>query len=124
MHRVTVSVAGLVAVVAATIGVSNIAGAAASRSCGEVTATRDHVSSTYEVQIFRGQVSCKEARAVIKAVNSGKGTVHRPPGTGRESWYTTLPGGWKCFSGAGGEACVRGPKINSYQHRDEIGSPF
>lgn len=113
---------GLVLVVA-TLGAffaSNSPAQAKTRHCGKVTAVRDRHKSRFSVRIAHGSVSCKTARWAIKAYNSGKGTLHKA-GPGRGNWYTTLPGGWSCSSGAGGEeACVRGPKINSYEHRDQI----
>ena len=88
--------------------------AAADKSCGRV--------SSYEVTVIRGSVSCQKARSVIKAYNSGKGTLHKR-GPGRENWVTTLPGGWSCVSGAGGEEeCMRGPKVNEYEYEDMVGA--
>jgi hypothetical protein len=106
---------GLIAL-ATLIGValaSTAPARAADRSCGQ--------ASGYEVTVFRGSVSCQKARSVIRAYNSGKGTLHKP-GPGRETWFTILPGGWKCFSGAGGEECERGPKVNEFEHEEMIGA--
>jgi hypothetical protein len=85
---------------------------AADRRCGK--------ASGYEVVVFRGSVSCQKARWVIRAYNSGKGTLHKP-GPGRATWFTILPGGWKCFSGAGGEECERGPKVNETEYEEMLG---
>jgi hypothetical protein len=86
---------------------------AADKSCGHV--------SDYNVTVLHGSVPCKKARWVIKAYNSGKGTLHK--GSGQENWITTLPGGWSCVSGAGGgEECARGPKVNEYEREDMVGA--
>jgi hypothetical protein len=92
--------------------------AAKPRSCGKVTGTKE---PPYRVEVFRGAVSCQEARTIIRAYNSGKGKLHKTT-EGLETWYTTFPGGWSCVEGAGGaEECFRGPMINRYTHRDIIG---
>lgn len=119
MRRYSFALAAL-AVAMGIVIVSSSSASASARACGQVSATRDNYTSRFQVKVVRGAVSCKTARHVIKAYNSGKGTLHTPPG-GRVNGYTTLPGGWSCASGAGGEeGCSRGPKINSYQHRDQI----
>jgi hypothetical protein len=106
---------GLIAV-AAIFGLvlpSTAPAKAAGKSCGRV--------SVYKVTVFHGSVSCQKARSVIKAYNSGKGTLHK--GSGRENWVTTLPGGWSCVSGAGGgEECERGPKVSEYEREDMVGA--
>jgi hypothetical protein len=113
---------GVLAVVAVAglLATASSSSASAGKDCGRVTATRDHSTSHFRVEVTRGAVPCEAARWVVKAYNSGKGTLHKP-GPGRVTWYTTLRGGWKCGSGAGGEeGCVRGPKINEYEHRDQV----
>jgi hypothetical protein len=110
-------------VIAAALGATFFPVSAASardKDCGKVTAVRYQVASQFRVTVGRGSVSCEEARSVIKDYNSGKGTLHKPR-PWRGSWYTTLPGGWSCASGAGGEeTCARGPKVSRYEHRDEV----
>jgi curli biogenesis system outer membrane secretion channel CsgG len=119
MHSRLVGVVAAV-IVASVLAAASTSPASAAKGCGRVAATRDHTTSHFRVEIARGAVSCEAARGVVKAYNSGKGTLHKA-GTGRTTWYTTLRGGWTCSSGAGGEeACVRGPKINEYEHRDQV----
>lgn len=113
---------GVVAVIAAAgvLATVSTSPASAGKDCGRVAATRDHITSHFRVEIARGAVSCEAARRVVKAYNSGKGTLHKA-GTGRTNWYTTLRGGWTCSSGAGGaETCGHGPKINEYEYRDQV----
>lgn len=113
---------GVVAAVAAAgvLVTASTSPASATKGCGRVSATRDHTTSHFRVEIARGAVSCEAARGVVKAYNSGQGTLHKA-GPGRTSWYTTLRGGWICSSGAGGEeACAHGPKINKYEYRDQV----
>ena len=107
----------------ATLGAifaSNSPAQAKTRHCGKVTAVRERHKSRFSVRIAHGSVSCKTARWAIKAYTSGKGTLHKAgPRTGK--LVHDLARGWSCSSGTGGEeACVRGPKINSYEHRDQI----
>jgi hypothetical protein len=73
----------------------------------------------YHVKIERGQVSCKEARKAISTVIRGGGKRHGNPNKGLENLYWTLPGGWRCATGAGGAwGCGRGgTRANP---RDEI----
>jgi hypothetical protein len=104
-----IAVATIFGVVLATTAPAKAAG----KSCGRV--------SVYKVTVLRGSVSCQKARWVIKAYNSGKGTLHKR-GPGRENWVTTLPGGWSCISGAGGEECMRGPKVNEFKYEDVVGA--
>lgn len=118
MHSRLVGVVAFVAV-AGVLAASSTSPASAAKGCGRVAASRDHTTSHFSVEIARGAVSCETARGVVKAYNSGKGTLHKS-GTGRATWYTTLRGGWICFSGAGGEACGHGPKINKYEYRDQV----
>lgn len=119
MGRSTIGIVALVAalcVVFASISPAQ----ARTRHCGKVTTVYKKYKSKYRVRIDRGSVSCKKARWAIKAYNEGKGTLHKS-GKGRVNWYTTLPGGWSCASGAGGEeGCTRGPKIDRYQRRDQV----
>jgi hypothetical protein len=87
--------------------------AAAPRSCGYVNPLE------YHVKVDIGQVSCAEARKAISTVIRGGGKRHGNPNKGLENLYWTLPGGWRCVTGAGGAwACERG---GTRAHpRDEI----
>lgn len=118
MSRRLIVIAGIAAAVIALFSaLSATAPAAAPRSCGRVVGTSN---VAYRVQVGKGSVSCREARTVIRAYNSGKGTLHKPSHGGRGNWVTALRGGWSCVSGAGGESCSRGPKINRYERRDQV----
>jgi hypothetical protein len=119
MHSRLVGIVAAV-IVACVLAAASTSPASAAKGCGRVAASRDHTTSRFSVEVTRGTVSCEAAREVVKAYNSGKGRLHKS-GTGRTTWYTTLSGGWTCFSGAGGaEGCVRGPKINKYEYRDQV----
>jgi hypothetical protein len=86
---------------------------AASRSCGYVN------PAEYDVHIERGQVSCKEARKAITTVIRGGGKEHGDPNNGLSTVYWTLPGGWRCSTGAGGAwSCMRGGTLA--EPRDRI----
>lgn len=77
--------------------------AAAQRSCGYVDPYE------YHVKIDQGQVPCKEARKAISTVIRGGGKRHGNPDRGLVNLYWTLPGGWRCGTGAGGAwTCIRG----------------
>jgi hypothetical protein len=76
---------------------------ASPRSCGYVNPFE------YHVKVNLGQVSCAEARKAIATVVRGGGKRHGNPRKGLEQLYWTLPGGWRCATGAGGAwACQRG----------------
>lgn len=87
--------------------------AAARKSCGYVN------PAEYHVKILRGRVSCKAARKAIATVIRGGGKRHGNPNKGLENLYWTVPGGWRCATGAGGAwGCQRG---GTRAHpRDEI----
>jgi hypothetical protein len=77
--------------------------AAATRSCGYVHPLE------YHVKIEHGQVSCKDARKAIATVIRGGGKRHGNPNKGLVNLYWTVPGGWRCGTGAGAAwGCVRG----------------
>jgi hypothetical protein len=77
--------------------------AAAQRSCGYVDPYE------YHVKIDQGEVSCKEARKAISTVIRGGGKRHGNPDEGLVNLYWTLPGGWRCGTGAGAAwTCTRG----------------
>jgi hypothetical protein len=96
----TISVAFLIAAVSA---IAATPAGAASRFCGYVNPTE------YHVKIDRGDVSCAEARKAIKTVIRGGGKRHGNPNKGLENLYWTVPGGWRCVTGAGAAwACGRG----------------
>jgi hypothetical protein len=105
-----VSLAAVMAVLCATPA------AAGSRSCGTVRAGHDAA----RVTIFRGRVSCVQARRASKDYISGRGTFHGTPNGPRSKQYVTLPGGWRCsVIEQGGAACTRGG--SSLKPRDMIG---
>ncbi len=88
---------------AAVIAIVATPAVASPRSCGYVNPVE------YHVKIERGQVSCEEARKAIATVIRGGGHRHGNPQNGLVSLYWTLPGGWRCFTGAGAAwSCVRG----------------
>lgn len=119
MGKSTIGIVAFVAALCIVFGLTSPA-QARTRHCGKVTAVYKKYTSRYRVKVARGSVPCKKARWVVKAYNEGKGTNHKP-GKARNSWYTTLPGGWRCASGAGGEeGCARGPKVNDYERRDQV----
>lgn len=110
MHVRVISVAVLSAVV---VALAATPAAAAPRSCGYVNPYE------YHVKIDLGQVSCSEARQAISTVIRGGGQRHGNPNKGLENLYWTLPGGWRCGTGAGGAwACTRGGTLS--HPRDEI----
>lgn len=89
--------------------------AAAERSCGWISVS----SISYHVQVTHGNVSCKEARSLIKTYGEGGGTLHNPHGS-QSQMYSTLSGGWTCASGAGGaHGCRRGKRTNGH-FSDEV----
>lgn len=98
VRALLIAVAGAVAL---TLSVT--AAGAAPRSCGYVEPLE------YHVKIYRGHVSCGEARKAIAIVIRGGGKRHGNPDKGLENLYWTLPGGWRCVTGAGGAwGCQRG----------------
>lgn len=81
--------------------------AEASLSCGWITVQR----LPYHVEVTRGTVPCSEARSLIKTYGDGGGVPHHSNGSIAEM-YSTLPGGWRCKSGAGGaHACAHGTQV-------------
>jgi hypothetical protein len=97
-------IAFLVALIAAALSCIVASPAtAATRSCGYVE------PHEYHVKIEQGHVSCEEARKAIATVIRGGGKRHGNPHLGLEGLYWTIPGGWRCGTGAGGAwGCVRG----------------
>jgi hypothetical protein len=97
---------------AAFLALSVSTATAAPRFCGYVN------PSEYHVKIDQGQVSCKEARRAIATVIRGGGKRHGNPNRGLENLYWTLPGGWRCGTGAGGAwGCQRGGTLADPEDR-------
>ena len=110
MHRRLLTIAILVAVLAAI----SAAPASAKHSCGGAPIDGRLYFGPYRVVIFRGNLSCHTARALIQALVDGKGKLGGNPRGARSEYYAKLPGGWRCQSGAGGGvACWRGKLIGS-----------
>lgn len=117
------SIAGGLTGVAAT-------SAAAKRSCGTELVQPGTIgppktgSSTgpgipYKIIVWRGSVSCRKARSLVKATGEGKGTWHEAPDLA--AIYTSFPGGWRCASTpGGGYGCVRGRRVGASGHAEEI----
>jgi hypothetical protein len=123
----------LTAIAILTIAVAAIsaAPAAAKRSCGTErvqpgTSGPPRTGSTsgpgipYRIIVWRGSVSCRKARILIKATGEGKGTWHEAPDFA--AIYTSFPGGWRCgpTGTGGGYGCVRGRRIGASEYADEI----
>jgi hypothetical protein len=116
MYRRLITTAILTAVVASISATP----AAANRACGSVVIGGVQRES---VEIFRGRVSCADARAVISSFGSGHGIEHggRNAPFSQKTW--TIPGGWSCGKGTGGGVCIR--RGSSYRNaRDWIGYSF
>jgi hypothetical protein len=92
----------------------------ASRSCGSITVQRTLHAS---IHVLHGRVSCREARSVLKTYGNGGGTRRGNRNGSRAEMYSVLPGGWRCKSGAGGEACTRGKRVG-FTYAEEIDSTF
>jgi hypothetical protein len=57
---------------------------------------------------------------LIKAYAENKGTPGGNRNGSRAEMYSTLPGGWRCKSGAGGMACTRGKQVGiTYENEIE-----
>lgn len=73
----------------------------------------------YKIIVWRGSVSCRKARSLIKATGEGKGTWNGARSVA--GIYTTFPGGWRCaLATGGGYGCWRGRRIGASGHADEI----
>ncbi|HVN41954.1 MAG TPA: hypothetical protein VMT50_04165 [Steroidobacteraceae bacterium] len=73
----------------------------------------------YKIIVWRGKVSCRKARSLIKATGEGKGTWHEAPDIA--AIYTSFPGGWRCALVNGGDyGCVRGRRIGASGYTDEV----
>ncbi len=74
----------------------------------------------YKIIVWRGKVSCRKARSLIKATSEGRGTWHEAPDFA--AIYTSFSGGWRCgpTGTGGGYGCVRGRRIGASGHADEI----
>jgi hypothetical protein len=59
----------------------------------------------FSATILRGEVRCRKARRVLRALLSGRGRLHGPR-TGPMSEQTWTVDGWRCSYGAGGAACI------------------
>lgn len=104
--------------------------AAAKRSCGTERVQPGTIgppkpgSTTgpgipYKIIVWRGSVSCRKARSLIKATGEGKGTWHETPDIG--GIYTSFLGGWRCALATGGNyGCSRGQRIGASGHADEV----
>ena len=126
MYRRLTIIAILTAVVAAIAATP----AAAERSCGTervqpgtigpaTTGSTGGPGIPYRVIVWRGSVSCRKARSLIKATGDGKGTWHEAPDIA--GIYTSFPGGWACALATGGDyGCWRGRRIGASGHADEI----
>jgi hypothetical protein len=96
---ILVAAAGAVAAMASSAS-SPVPRARSARSCRSIHAG----GFTLEVKIIRGRVSCREARKVLGAFLTGKGTQHG--GGSSATTYWTLYD-WRCSHGGGGGACLR-----------------
>jgi hypothetical protein len=104
--------------------------AAAKRSCGTElvrpgtigppkTGSTSNPGLPYKIIVWRGSVSCRKARSLIKATGEGKGTWHEAPDLA--GIYTSFPGGWRCALATGGDyGCWRGRRIGASGHADEV----
>jgi hypothetical protein len=73
------------------------------------------MSQTNVVSHSRG-LSCRLATKVLKAFLDPREELHQHGGpSSEEMWWTTnrFPT-WKCFSGAGGGACLKGHRVAAY----------
>ncbi len=114
MHRRLTIIAILTAIVAAIFATP----AAAKRSCGTErvppgtsgppkTGLPFGPGIPYKIVVWRGSVSCRKARSLIKATGEGKGTWHEAPDFA--GIYTSFPGGWRCSpTGTGGVTAAGG----------------
>jgi hypothetical protein len=120
----------LIAILTAAVGAIAAAPAAAKRSCGSERVEPGTIGppkngSTsgpgipYKIIVWRGSVSCRKARSLIKATGEGKGTWHEAPDLA--GIYTSFPGGWRCAAATGGGyGCVRGRRIGTSRYTDEV----
>jgi hypothetical protein len=104
--------------------------AAAKRSCGTErvqpgtigppkTGSTSGPSVPYKIIVSRDSVSCAKARSLIKETGEGKGEWHEAPAL--SGIYTSFPGGWSCALATGGNyGCVRGRRVGTFGHADEI----
>jgi hypothetical protein len=107
-----------------------VTSAGAKRSCGTErvqpgttgppkTGSTSGPGIPYKIIVWRGSVSCREARSLIKATGEGKGTWHEAPSS--SGIYTSFPDGWRCAPATGGGyGCWRGRRIGASGHADEI----
>jgi hypothetical protein len=97
----------IITIIASCAVVLSATPAAATRSCGTIGGGGQPVPRT--VAIYKGRLSCAQARAVAKSYVNGRGTFHGPASGPRSKQYITLPGGWRCsVLEQGGAACRRG----------------
>lgn len=83
--------------------------------CGSFVSHYDGKSYTDVVSHSNG-VSCRLATKVLKAFLEPGEELHQHGGpSSEEMWWTTnrFPK-WKCFSGAGGGACLNGHRVAAY----------
>jgi hypothetical protein len=119
----SLSIAGELTGVAAT-------SAAAKRSCGTErvhpgtigppkTGSSSGPGIPFKIIVWRGSVSCRKARSLIKATGDGNGTWHEARSVA--GIYTSFPGGWRCALATGGDyGCWRGRRVGASGHADEI----
>jgi hypothetical protein len=97
----------IIAILAFLVAAISATPAAANRGCGAIGGGHQPVPRT--VTIYRGRLSCAQARMVAKGYISGRGTFHGPVNGPRSDQYVTLPGGWRCSVIEQGAAdCTRG----------------
>ncbi len=73
----------------------------------------------YKIIVWRGSVSCRRARGLIKATGQGKGSWHGGPDI--SGIYTSFPGGWRCALATRGDyGCWRGRRVGAFGHADEV----
>ncbi len=120
----------IIAILTIAVAAISAAPAAAKRSCGTErvppgTSGPPRTGSTfgpgipYKIIVWRGKVSCRKARSLIKATGEGKGTWHEAPDLA--AIYTSFRGGWRCAAATGGGyGCVRGRRIGPSGYTDEV----
>jgi hypothetical protein len=121
----------IIAILTAAVGAIAATPAAAKRSCGTErvqpgtsgpvkTGSTSDPGIPYKIIVWRGKVSCRKARTLIKATGDGKGTWHEAPDF--EAIYTSFPGGWRCAPAGtgGGYSCVRGRRSGASGYTDEV----
>ena len=119
-----------IALLAIAVAAISAAPAAAKRSCGTErvlpgtigppkTGSTTGPGIPYKIVVWRGSVSCRKARSLIKATGEGKGTWHEAPDLA--GIYTSFPGGWRCALATGGNyGCWRGRRVGASGHADEV----